>query len=60
MIQGGNRHLGDDELEQYSMGCLPESESGAFEEHILICEHCRLRLEGNATGLAANTSARAG
>ena len=45
MRQGDDRHLDDGELEQYSMGNLPESESGAFEEHLLVCEHCRLRLQ---------------
>ncbi|HXB72309.1 MAG TPA: hypothetical protein VNY05_28985 [Candidatus Acidoferrales bacterium] len=45
MTHGGNGHLDEDELEQYSMGNLPESESDAFEEHLLVCEQCRLRLE---------------
>lgn len=49
MRQGSNRHLDNNALEQYSMGELPESESGAFEEHLLICEHCWLRLEETDT-----------
>jgi len=40
-----NRHLDEGELEQYSMGELPESELGALEEHLLVCELCRLRLD---------------
>jgi len=59
MIQDGNPHLDDDELEQYSMGYLSESESGAFEEHILICEPCRLRLEETDTYTASMRGAAA-
>jgi hypothetical protein len=59
MIQGGNRHLDDDELEEYSMGCLPESEGGGFEEHILVCEECRERLEAIDTFTASMRGAAA-
>jgi len=59
MIQGGNRHLDDDELEQYSVGSLPESEGEAFEEHMLVCEHCRLRLEATDAYTASMRGAAA-
>jgi hypothetical protein len=45
MTHGNYDHLDDFALEQYSMGDLPESETDAFEEHLLVCEPCRLRLE---------------
>src|SRR5260370_25563405 len=45
MIHGINRHLDDDELEQYSMGSLPESTADSLEEHLLLCEPCRQRLD---------------
>lgn len=44
MTHGINHHPNDDELEQYSMEALPESEASGLEEHLLICEHCRQRL----------------
>jgi hypothetical protein len=49
MRQSSNRHLDDNELERYSMGDLPESEGGTLEEHLLVCEHCQLRLEQTDT-----------
>jgi hypothetical protein len=45
MTHGNYGHLDDFALEQYSMGDLPESETGVFEEHLLVCEPCRLRLQ---------------
>jgi hypothetical protein len=35
----------DDEFEKYSMREMPETKIASFEEHLLICEHCRTRLE---------------
>ena len=40
-----NRHPDESELEKYSMGCLPEGEVGSLEEHLLLCEQCRQRLQ---------------
>jgi hypothetical protein len=37
-------HLGEAELEQYSMGELPEARIEAFEEHFLACDACQDRL----------------
>jgi len=45
MNYGIQRHPDGDALEQYSKGILPESEVGSVEEHLLLCEHCRQRLE---------------
>jgi hypothetical protein len=53
MTHGINRHLDDDALEAYSMGNLAESEVGAFEEHLLVCEPCRLRLDQNDAYIAS-------
>lgn len=36
-----NRHMNPEEIEDYSMGDLPESMAPAFEEHLLLCEMCR-------------------
>ena len=39
-----NYHLDDEELERYSMGAMPEAAIAPFEEHLLVCEPCQLRL----------------
>jgi anti-sigma factor RsiW len=38
-------HLCDSLVEAYSLGKVPESELRAVEEHLLICEACRHRVE---------------
>ena len=38
-------HLSDKALQEYSLARLPESSLAEVEEHLLICEHCRTRLE---------------
>ena len=38
-------HPDEDVFERYAFGRLPEKEATAFEEHLLICEHCQTRLE---------------
>ena len=40
-------HLDEAQLEAYSMGKLPESELAECEEHLLICDSCRQRVEEN-------------
>jgi anti-sigma factor RsiW len=37
-------HIPDDQLANYSKGMLDESRLGEVEEHLLICERCRVRL----------------
>lgn len=39
-----NSHVGEDDLESYSLRALPEDASAGVEEHLLICETCRGRL----------------
>lgn len=46
-------HISDDSLEQYSMGKLPESDAAPLEEHLLICEGCRVRLTATEVYIAA-------
>jgi len=38
-------HADEESLERYSMGTLAERESAPLEEHLLICQTCRDRLE---------------
>jgi hypothetical protein len=38
-------HVPEDSLELYSMGRLPEAELEGVEEHLLLCEVCRSRVE---------------
>src|SRR5262249_31094285 len=44
MELGIGPHLEEAELEQYSMGTLPEERITAFEEHFLVCEVCQDQL----------------
>ncbi len=37
-------HIPDDQLANYSKGLLEEPHLGQAEEHLLICERCRMRL----------------
>jgi hypothetical protein len=39
-----NCHMDEEEIERYSMGAMPEGAIAPFEEHLLICESCQLRL----------------
>jgi hypothetical protein len=51
------RHPSEDSLERYSMGTLPGSETGPLEEHLLLCNHCRDRLESTDEYVAAMRAA---
>jgi hypothetical protein len=42
----GEAHPADVALEAYSLDELAETGFAAVEEHLLICDHCRVRLEG--------------
>jgi len=44
MQLGIGPHLEDADLEQYSMGTLPEARLEPFEEHFLACDSCQDRL----------------
>jgi hypothetical protein len=39
-----SHHMNDEQIEQYSMGSMPEEECEQFEEHLLICEPCQTRV----------------
>ena len=39
------QHPSDDEIELYALGRLAEARVSTLEEHLLICEPCRARLE---------------
>jgi hypothetical protein len=38
-------HPSDDDLEQYSLGRLGDEQATPLEEHLLVCEACRRRVE---------------
>ncbi|HKD07420.1 MAG TPA: hypothetical protein VKB79_16075 [Bryobacteraceae bacterium] len=44
-IHGGEGQDNDDQLELYTLGRLPASETERIEEHLLICDCCRDRLD---------------
>jgi anti-sigma factor RsiW len=44
-VREQDSHAPDEVLEQYSLGTLPEEEAERLEEHLLICQECRDRLE---------------
>jgi len=37
-------HVPDERLAEYSKGLLEEPRLGEVEEHLLVCERCRVRL----------------
>jgi anti-sigma factor RsiW len=39
-------HGTDDQLEQYALGRLPESDLPLLEEHLMVCPDCQERLDG--------------
>ena len=39
-------HGTEEQLELYALGRLPEAETNALEEHLLVCDSCRQRLDG--------------
>lgn len=39
------QHPSDDDLELYALGRLTEPDLGRVEEHLLVCEECRVRLD---------------
>jgi len=44
MTQPISDHVPEEELEQYCLGGLNEAKSSCLEEHLLLCEACRVRL----------------
>jgi hypothetical protein len=47
LVMEQNEHLGEDQLESYSIGNLAERDAVHVEEHVLICETCQDRLAGS-------------
>jgi len=54
-----NCHADDESLEQYSKGSLAEPALAELEEHLLVCSHCRERLEAIDSYVAAMRGAAA-
>jgi anti-sigma factor RsiW len=52
-------HVTEDDLERYAMRTLSAPESDHLEEHVLICQSCRDRLESTDEFVAAMRSAAA-
>jgi len=46
-------HISDNDLEWYAMLTLPETDLEPFEEHLLICSVCRVRLAESEQYVAA-------
>jgi hypothetical protein len=44
LVMDANRHMDEEELERCSMGAMPDDAIAPFEEHLLICESCQIRL----------------
>ncbi|HYW43881.1 MAG TPA: zf-HC2 domain-containing protein [Bryobacteraceae bacterium] len=47
MPGGMEHHLEEEQVEKYSMGCLPDAELAPIEEHLLTCEACRARISSH-------------
>jgi hypothetical protein len=54
-----NPHIGGEEFEAYSLGHIREEQAGRLEEHLLICDTCRQRLEENDSYTSAMRQAAA-
>ena len=57
MTIGG--HMEEHEIEEYSMQMMSYAESAPIEEHLLICESCRRRVQENDVYLSAMSHAGA-
>jgi uncharacterized membrane protein YhdT len=40
-----HRHMDEEDFEKYSSGAVPESDVAVYEEHLLACEKCRIKLQ---------------
>ena len=50
-------HLDSESLEQYSMGKISDRKAVGIEEHLLVCDVCRMSLEATDSFVAAMRSA---
>ncbi len=56
MMHEIHRHMEPEELERYSLGYMTPAETARVEEHLLVCEQCREKLdetEGYAIAMKA-------
>jgi hypothetical protein len=53
------QHVADGTLERYALQTLPESDAGLLEEHLLICQSCRDRLQTEIDYVMAMSGAAA-
>jgi hypothetical protein len=51
--------MDDDDLERYSMGDLPDEGAEEIEQHLIVCDTCRVRLEETEAFVRAMTAAAA-
>jgi anti-sigma factor RsiW len=49
----GTRHMDAGEIEAYSLGDLSDREAAPFDEHLLICDLCRTKVEASDAYIAA-------
>jgi anti-sigma factor RsiW len=59
MAKGAVSHIDEEALENYSMGNLSTKAVARVEEHLLICEQCRLSLADIDAHVAAMRQAAA-
>jgi hypothetical protein len=59
MSQGWDRHLDEEQAQEYAMGSLSEEDEARCEEHLLVCDSCRQQVDAADTYLAAMKSATA-
>ncbi len=45
MLERNDSHLGEEQIERYSLGEVSEGEAASWEEHLLLCETCRRLVE---------------
>ena len=50
-------HMSDEQIENYSLGRVSEEECEQFEEHLLICESCQMRVTETDEYVAAMAGA---
>lgn len=49
----GNRHMNPEEVERYSLEDFSDEETTSFDEHLLLCERCRMDVESSDAYLSA-------
>jgi len=59
MMREIHRHMDPDEMERYSLGNTSEDELAGLEEHLLVCESCRSRIDETDQYVASMTRAAA-